>query len=186
MVLSSQEIRSVAKLLKKQRDQLLFYTGVYTGLRISELISIKQSKVFTASGGTRNTLKVTRTKKKNTVYSDIPIHPKLRERLLLYKKNFLDLMGESSPWLFPSSRDVQDHIKRVRAHNILTEAFGSLAIDVAKTHSMRHTCLSNMPHAGIPIRTIQEISGHANLSQLQAYLSVAQADVQGAVLSLRY
>ncbi|MBX9720621.1 MAG: site-specific integrase [Candidatus Obscuribacterales bacterium] len=34
----------------------------------------------------------------------------------------------------------------------------------ASSHSMRRTCLTNMSRAGIPLRTIQEISGHSNLS----------------------
>jgi integrase/recombinase XerD len=185
-ILSPQEIKAVAKLLDSPRDKMLFYTGLYTGLRISELVSIKQNQIFTTSGGVRNTLKVTRAKKKNTVYSNIPIHPKLREHLLAYKKHVLDDMLEPSDWLFPSSRAPHTHIKRVRAHNILTAAFTDLAIDGASTHSMRRTCLTNMSRAGIPLRTIQEISGHSNLSQLQEYLAVDPADVRGAIMSLKY
>jgi integrase len=94
----------------------------------------------------------------------------LREQLLSYKKAVLDEMeneGESSSWLFPSGDDPEDHIGRVRAHNILTTAFTDLGVERASTHSMRRTCLTHMSRAGIPLRTIQEISGHANLSQLQ-------------------
>src|SRR5208283_5268465 len=71
-VLTSQEIKRVLGALKKPRDKTLFLTGLYTGLRISELISIEQSQVFTAAGGVRNLLKLVRLKKKNTVYSNIP------------------------------------------------------------------------------------------------------------------
>ena len=69
-VLSSKEIQNVLKVLKSPRDKLLFATGLYTGLRISEIISIKQEHVYTSSGGIRNILKITRLKKKNTVYSN--------------------------------------------------------------------------------------------------------------------
>ena len=187
-VLSSKEIGNVLKVLKSPRDKLLFATGLYTGLRISEIISIKQEHVYTTSGGIRNILKVTRLKKKNTVYSNIPIHPKLREQLQAYKKTLdhLDDLGTPSPWLFPSSDDPEEHIKRVRAHNILNEAFESFGIDGASSHSMRRTCLTNMSRAGIPLRTIQEISGHLNLSQLQEYLAVGPADSHRAIMSLKY
>ena len=185
-VLSPQEIRAVIKLLGSQRDKTLFLTGLYTGLRISELIAIEQSQIFTASGGVRNTLKLVRLKKKNTVYSNIPIHPKLREQLLAYKAHVLDDMPEPSDWLFPSTRSPSNHIRRTRAHIILTEAFNDLGVDGASTHSMRRTLLTSMSRAGIPLRTIQEISGHASLSQLQEYLAVDPADVRGAIMSLRY
>jgi integrase/recombinase XerD len=187
-VLSSKEIQNVLKVLKSPRDKLLFATGLYTGLRISEIISVKQEHVYTASGGIRNILKITRLKKKNTVYSNIPIHPKLREQLLSYKKTLdhLEELGTPSPWLFPSTDDREEHIKRIRAHNILNEAFEAIGIDGASSHSMRRTCLTNMSRAGIPLRTIQEISGHSNLSQLQEYLAVDPADSHRAIMSLKY
>lgn len=187
-VLSSKEIQNVLKVLKSPRDKLLFTTGLYTGLRISEIISIKQDHVYTTSGGIRNILKITRLKKKNTVYSNIPIHPKLREQLQVYKRiiDHLDELSTASPWLFPSTDNPEEHIKRVRAHNILNEAFESLGIDGASSHSMRRTCLTNMSRAGIPLRTIQEISGHSNLGQLQEYLAVDPADSHRAIMSLKY
>jgi integrase/recombinase XerD len=41
-----------------------------------------------------------------------------------------------------------------------------------------------MSNAGIPLRIIQEISGHRNLEQLQKYLEVEPAQVRGAIASL--
>jgi integrase/recombinase XerD len=41
-----------------------------------------------------------------------------------------------------------------------------------------------MSNAGIPLRIIQEISGHSNLEQLQRYLDVKPDQVKGAIASL--
>jgi integrase/recombinase XerD len=41
-----------------------------------------------------------------------------------------------------------------------------------------------MSNAGIPLRVIQEISGHRNLEQLQRYLEVDDGQVLGAAASL--
>jgi hypothetical protein len=41
-----------------------------------------------------------------------------------------------------------------------------------------------MSNAGIPLRIIQEISGHSNLEQLQRYLDVKPDQVKGAITSL--
>ena len=41
-----------------------------------------------------------------------------------------------------------------------------------------------MSNAGIPLRVIQEISGHRNLEQLQRYLEVTDEQVLGAAASL--
>ena len=41
-----------------------------------------------------------------------------------------------------------------------------------------------MSNAGIPLRVIQEISGHRNLEQLQRYLEVSDDQVLGAAAAL--
>jgi integrase/recombinase XerD len=41
-----------------------------------------------------------------------------------------------------------------------------------------------MSNAGIPLRVIQEISGHRNLEQLQRYLEVTDAQVLGVAAAL--
>jgi integrase/recombinase XerD len=41
-----------------------------------------------------------------------------------------------------------------------------------------------MSNAGIPLRVIQQVSGHRTLSELQKYLEVSDAQVRGAVASL--
>jgi integrase/recombinase XerD len=185
-ILSQTEIRDLFKILGNTRDQLLFALGIYSGLRIGEIIAIKQSQVFTKDGGTKNALEVTGHKTKNTVYSDIPIHPKLRERLLRYKNDALEGHVAGGAWLFPSDNSSSGHLERVRAHIILRDAFDRLRLEDASTHSMRRTCLTSMSRSGIPLRTIQEISGHASLSQLQEYLAVDPADKHKAINVLKY
>jgi len=179
-ILTFKEINDVAKVLESARDKTLFGLGVYTGMRIGEIIRLKQDQVF-SDDGVRYKLTVKRLKKRDPVYSDIPVHPKLRQLLLNYKKNV-----RQSQWLFPSSESVNGHLSRARAHEILTAAFDTLKLDGASTHSMRRSCLTHMSRAGIPLRTIQEISGHSNLGQLQAYLQVDPEDTYRAINRLKY
>ena len=70
--------------------------------------------------------------------------------------------------------------------SILRAAFDALRLQDASTHSMRRTFLTIMSRAGVPLRTIQEISGHASLSQLQEYLAVDPADKHKAINTLKY
>lgn len=109
------------------------------------------------------------------------MHPKLRQHLKEYKHQV-----KSNHWLFPSSESVNGHLSRARAHEILAGAFSVLKLDGASTHSMRRSCLTYMSRAGIPLRTIQEISGHSNLGQLQAYLQVDPEDKHRAINLLKY
>lgn len=79
-ILSSKEIERVLNLLKPGRDQCLFGLGIYTGMRIGEIIRLKQDQVFSPEG-INYQLTVKRLKKRASVHSDIPIHPKLRQLL---------------------------------------------------------------------------------------------------------
>jgi integrase/recombinase XerD len=180
-VLTQKEITDIFRVLKTNRDRALFALGIYTGLRIAEIITLKYDQVFTAAGGVRNLLKVVRAKKKNTVYSEIPIHPNLRKRLETYHDELA-----AGKWIFPSGGSATGHLERVRAHYILRDAFDRLKLQDASTHSMRRTCLTTMSRAGIPLRTIQDISGHTSLSQLQEYLAVDPADKHKAINVIKY
>jgi integrase/recombinase XerD len=180
-ILSSKEIGGLFKVLLTARDKVLFAVGVYTGLRVGEIVSLRANQLFTESGNVRHVLKVKRLKKKNTVFNDIPIHPKLKKALADYHSD-----QELGAWLFPSGASATGHLTRAQAHNILTAAFETLGLEDASTHSMRRTCLTNMSRAGVPLRTIQEISGHASLSDLQAYLAVDPDDKRRAINLLRY
>jgi len=48
-----------------------------------------------------------------------------------------------------------------------------VGLEGVSTHSFRRTALTQMCNAGIPLRHIQEISGHNDLGTLQRYLEVS-------------
>ena len=66
----------------------------------------------------------------------------------------------------------------------MREACLSVDIEGVSTHSFRRTALTMMSNAGIPLRIIQEISGHRSLEELQKYLEIKPEQVRGAISSL--
>ncbi|MHC5720224.1 MAG: tyrosine-type recombinase/integrase, partial [Nostoc sp.] len=76
------------------------------------------------------------------------------------------------------------HISHDSAARILRTACQQVDIFGVSTHSFRPTALTQMSNAGIPLRVIQEISGHRNLEQLQRYLEVSDDQVLGAAAAL--
>jgi integrase/recombinase XerD len=70
------------------------------------------------------------------------------------------------------------------ASRILREAFDRIGIEGASTHSLRRTALTTMSNNGIPLRIIQEASGHRSLEVLEEYLAVKDEQVRGAIASL--
>jgi integrase/recombinase XerD len=86
-------------------------------------------------------------------------------------------------YLFPGRHGLH-HINSDSAARILREAMNESGIEGGSTHSFRRTGLTQLSNAGIPLRVIQEISGHNNLEQLQKYLEVKPEQVRGAVAAL--
>ena len=61
-ILSSKEIAGIFKLLPTARDKAIFAVGIYTGLRISEIVTLRANQLFTEAGNVRHVLKVKRQK----------------------------------------------------------------------------------------------------------------------------
>jgi hypothetical protein len=109
----------------------------------------------------------------------IPIIQELRLLLETYEH-------PEHPYLFPSRHlnHRWKHMNPEAASHLFQEACEKVGIIGASTHSLRRSALTQMSNAGIPLRIIQEISGHRNLEQLQKYLEVRPDQVRGAVSAL--
>ncbi len=64
-------------------------------------------------------------------------------------------------------------LTRFMADKIFKSASKRVGLEGVSTHSFRRTALTMMSSAGIPLRVIQEISGHNDLGTLQRYLEVS-------------
>ncbi len=83
--------------------------------------------------------------------------------------------------LFPGMRGRSLTLTRFMADKILKAACDHVGLFGVSTHSFRRTALTMMSSAGIPLRVIQEISGHNDLGTLQRYLEVTPEQRRFAV-----
>lgn len=164
-----------------ERDRVLFAVCLYTACRIAEACSLMVKDVYTTSGTVRSTINFRKGNTKGKLRTrTIPVIEDLRILLMSWRSN----AGQT--YLFPS-RHRRHHWKHLHvnsADKILRQAFERIGIEGASTHSFRRTALTQMSNSGIPLRVIQEISGHTNLDQLQRYLEVRPEQVRGAIASL--
>ena len=63
-------------------------------------------------------------------------------------------------------RGVSPTLTRSMADKILKDACIRVGLEGVSTHSFRRTTLTMMSSSGIPLRAIQEISGHNDLGAL--------------------
>lgn len=179
-VLSPSEIsRLFSDGLTTERDRTLIAVMLYTGCRVNEAVTLKIKDVYDSRGRVREELIIRKGNSKGKLATrSIPIFEELRYFLASYKpKNSCD------GFLFPG-RWGRSHLHSEYASLIFREACEIVDIQGASTHSCRRTALTFMSNVGIPLRVIQEISGHRSLEQLQKYLEVQPSQVRGAIAAL--
>ncbi|MFL9458065.1 tyrosine-type recombinase/integrase [Tolypothrix campylonemoides VB511288_2] len=178
-VLTQEEIQLLFNSgLQSDRDRALFGVCLYTACRIDEACTLNTADVYTARMRVRDEIIFRRHNTKGKLAARaIPVIDELRSLLFQYKPT------TRTGFLFPGRHD-RGHIKSDSAARILREACYNLCLEGVSTHSFRRTALTQMSNAGIPLRVIQEISGHRNLEELQKYLEVRPDQVRGAVSAL--
>ncbi len=174
-VLTHDEIARLFAAMDSPRDKALFGIMLYCGLRVSEAIALRSEDIQ----GEVLRLPAKATKGKLAT-RQIDIHPKLAQLLSEY-----DHGGQK--YLFPG-RHGRGKLARSSADWLLNQAVAYAGLEGLgiSTHSFRRTALTQMSNAGVPLRVIQEISGHRSLASLQRYLEVSPDQRRAAVLALDY
>ncbi|MBP0012443.1 MAG: site-specific integrase [Roseofilum sp. SBFL] len=180
-VLTTQEIQLLFNQgLKTLRDRCLFGVCLYTAARINEACTLRRVDVYDKQRQVRPELII---RKKST-------KGKLDTRCIPVGEDLQALLSEYSPplhqyWLFPG-RHGKSHINPMSASRILRIALEELGIEGASTHSLRRTALTTMHNSRVPLRIIQQISGHHSLATLEEYLAVSDEQLKGAISSLSH
>lgn len=179
-VLTPEEIqRLFTSGLTAVRDRTLIAVMLYTGCRVNEAVTLKIKDVYNSRGRIRAELIIRKGNSKGKLATrSIPILEELRHFLEQYRP-----APSNEGFLFPG-RWGRNHLHSEYASLIFREACERVDIEGASTHSCRRTALTLMSNAGIPLRVIQEISGHRSLEQLQNYLEVEPSQVRGAIAAL--
>lgn len=174
-ILSQAELRQLfTEGFTSARDKALFAICLFTGCRISEALALRTTDI---KGDTLTFRKCTTKGKLKTRV--VEIEPGLYEFLCQYQPKKTGL-------LFPSPQVPGQPLTRFMADRILKAACQRIGIEGASTHSFRRTALTQMSSAGIPLRIIQEISGHRDLGVLQRYLEVTPEQRRQAISVIGY
>jgi integrase/recombinase XerD len=172
-VLDAEELRSLfSQGLLSPRDRALFGICLYTGCRISEALALTLKDV---QGG------VITFRKQNT-------KGKLKTRSVDMAPALAELLKAHCPkpgFLFPGMHG-RGHLSRFMAERLLKTACDRVGLVGVSTHSFRRTALTQMSSAGVPLRHIQEISGHDSLANLQKYLEVTADQKRNAVAAIGF
>jgi integrase/recombinase XerD len=160
-VLTEQQLEALMQVLP-QNHRLLFAICYYTSCRVSEALKLQRSDLI----GDRLVFRRATTKTKQT--RDVKVPAKLQALL-----DQSDL--PTSGYLFPGKK--QGHLTRQAADLALRNACDYLGIPGVSTHSFRRTGLTKLYKQGVPLKTLQERTGHVDLGNLAKYLAIGRDEV---------
>jgi site-specific recombinase XerD len=173
LILSREEVTEILESSHNLRHRALLATMYGSGLRVAEVAQLKVSDIDSA----RNVLWVRRGKGCKDRQTLLPA--KLLVLLRTYWRT-----KQPRDWLFPGPNPTRP----ISAKDIyLACRNAGHAAGLAKPvhpHSLRHAFATHLLEAGVNLRTIQILLGHANLETTARYLHVADVAVRSTASPL--
>lgn len=155
--------------LKKNgtRDYLFFYTGINTGLRISDIIQLKYNDIRNNDGSMKTHISIIEKKTKKP--KKFPIVNGLYIELEKYTRDMQ--LGE---YLFKSQKGTNKPITTTQAYRILSAAANNIGLTEIGTHSMRKTFGFHHYQQYHDVALLQQIFNHSSPSITLKYIGINQ------------
>ncbi len=181
IVLTKDEIKTLLNATKNFKHKLLIELLYSSGLRLSELVNLKtedleiKDKVgwVRRGKGAKDRLMILSEK----VSKDLTrfLKPKSSEARLGPEKPSV-FLGERKGFVFEGR---QGHLSKRTVQKVLAELAVRAGISKhVHPHMLRHSFATHLLEAGVDIRKIQELLGHADLSTTQIYTKVSTAELK--------
>lgn len=167
-----EKLRNSTELLpehEKVRCDLILYLLYGSGLRVSELISLK-TNAFVEN-------KFVRIVGKGGRERIVPIAHQVMQIL----SKWLNIKPESV-WIFPSI-NLEKHITRQRVFQIIKQCAALSGIDIAKVspHVLRHAFATHILDHGANLLSVKKMLGHQDISTTEIYTHVSRSRLKEVV-----
>lgn len=147
---------------KGQTDKLLLAVFYHTGMRLSELVNLKENQVNTAG----NTLKILGKGNKERL---VPVGAELIAALQHYMgRKRTELEDPDTTYLLVNERGKKLYAKSVYL-SVKAWLNTVTTIDKKSPHVLRHTFATHLMNNGADLNAVKELLGHASLAATQIY-----------------
>jgi integrase len=186
--LTTDEVNVVSKTFSGKfelRDRAFFVMGTKTGLRCSELLSLRVEDVY-QFGRVSSQVSVRRANTKGKrAGRTVPLHPEARAALQAWIEHTDLASAPGDRPLFPSQKAPSEPISRVQAWRILNGAYVANELDGhIGCHGMRkHLAERIYQQTSKDIVAVKDALGHRSLSSTTAYLRTNKATLEAAFLA---
>lgn len=193
MPLTRNEVKSLLKVTKGQREKSLLTVGFSCAFRISSLLSLTIGDVSSA-GVVHNRITVqaknTKTKVGHTVLLNSDARRSIESLLEWLKAK--GITDKSAPLFLSQKRTVNGALKaisRIQAHRIIKDLFSQIGLlgHSYSSHAFRKTMAKYIYDAtGGKIEKVAAVLGHRSLQSTISYLSFNNSDIDDALTALEF
>jgi len=142
------------------RNHLVVELLYATGMRRSEMISLKESSVDLES----MTVKVRGKRNKERI---IPLSKQTTEQITRYLEMKRKTFNHADPQLIVTDKGLKAYPQFI--HRITCKALGTTSSKRKSPHVLRHSFATHMLNHGADLNTLKELLGHAGLAATQVY-----------------
>lgn len=164
---------------RNERDYILFILGIYTGLRISDILDLKVKDLKDKKHLVIEEKK-TRKRRKNK-QRIIKIHHRLAKELKPFLKE-----KEPNEYIIKSREGKNKPITRERAYGILQNVAAEFHLDSIGTHSLRKTFGYQIYNQTKNVALLQEIFNHSDPDITLRYIGINQDKMDCAIDKIDY
>jgi len=162
------------------RNYLLATLGIYTALRISDILNLSCDDVYDFKKGTINksiTIVEKKSKKSKTIA--------LNKKIIAALKTYLPEAAPGKPLII--NQQTGKSISRIQAYRIIRTAAESINIGHnVSCHSLRKTFGYHSWQSGVSPVILMEIYNHSSMAITQRYLGVSQDDLNAVYNKLAF
>ena len=160
-------IKDIGKYIKNksERNYIMFLTGIYSGLRITDILNLKVKDVKSKN-------QISLREKKTGKQRIFPINPFLKRALESYIEDM-----DMDDYLIKSPGKINKPITRDMAYKIMKDAAEYFGLTNIGTHTLRKTFGYHFYMQTKDIVTLQKIFNHSDPSITLVYIGIEQSKI---------
>lgn len=156
-----------------ERNYIMFIIGLYTGLRISDILLLQVKHVD------KNEIRIR--EKKTGKQRIIQLNSKLKRPLMHFIEG-----REGYEFIIQSREGVNQKLSRSMAYRIIKDLENYFRLSGLGTHTMRKTFGYHYYKSTKDVVTLQKIFNHSNPQETLKYIGITQDDINTAIMQMDY
>jgi site-specific recombinase XerD len=173
-ILSIEEFQKIVDSISNIKHKTAVCLMYSAGLRVSEAVNLKIKDID--SKNNKINIRCAKGKIDRIVMLDDSILELMRKYWDTYK---------TKTYLFEGAKGDIYSIKSIQ--NIVQNAVKKIGIDKKiSSHSLRHSCFTQLIKNGTDLRTVQKIAGHKNINTTANYINLIDNDILDTISPINY